>query len=145
MRVSSPEAGANTGSTKAAGCVAPAARPATAAVAGGPDTTALSRLGRLMNRLQSLEQAEPARFREAMGAAAARLGAAADEDQGGTAELLRALSRKFEQAGAGGAAPLSATPVARDATAAYRGVASPAEVAPQLEEILEDALRETGS
>ena len=129
-----------------ASCGARAAVDETVAPAGAGEVAELSRLGGLMNRLQSLERTDPARYRAAMGFAAARLGAAAEEARGGAAELLGALSRKFEQAGQGGAAPLAGPSVRAAAsgpgTRAARYAASDATAAPQLEEIVAAALQD---
>jgi hypothetical protein len=76
-----------------------------------------------------------------MAAASILLGAAAAVDPGGSADLLRALSRKFGEV-SGGCAAVSAREAA--APRAYRQAAAnrPPQ---QLEEILQAALAEVGA
>jgi hypothetical protein len=107
----------------------------------GADSAELSRMAVLMNALQDLERQQPAKYRQAMGAISSHLGEAAAADPGGSADLLRALSRKFGEV-SGGAAAASAREAATPG--AYRQAA--ADRPPrQLEEILQAALAEVGA
>ncbi len=109
------------------------------AQAGAVVTAELSRMAVLMNTLQDLERREPARYRLAMGTIASHLGDAAAAEAGGSAELLRALSRKFGEVSGGAAA--ASTREAAAARAYHAADPRPR----QLEEILQTALAEVGA
>jgi hypothetical protein len=107
----------------------------------GADRAELSRMAVLMSTLRDLERQQPDKYRQAMGAISRHLGAAAAADRGSSADLLRALSRKFGEVG-GGAAAASA----REAAAPRACRQAAADHQPQqLEEILQTALAEVGA
>jgi hypothetical protein len=107
----------------------------------GADGAELSRMALLMKTLHDLELQQPDKYRQAMGAISSHLGEAAAADPGGSADLLRALSRKFGEVSGGGAATS-----AREAAVprAYRQAAADHQPK-QLEEILQAALAEVGA
>jgi hypothetical protein len=140
MRVETLEAGL-AGAPRGRRTGEPSAAAGACVPAGGEDAAQLSRMARLLKDLQDLELQAPDRYRLAMGTISGHLEAAAGAGTGGSAELLRALSRKFGEAAGAAAATAGRGTVAARAHRSSAARPGPA----QLEEILQAALAEVGA